>query len=103
MDSPTILQVSVLNATSVYLSWSPPLTPQGSVVSYSILIVEDSPGVDNATTVIISASSMGVTSATLDNLLPFTYYNFSVAASTRVGMGPYDVVSAVTPQASESV
>lgn len=92
------LQVSVLDATSVYLTWSPPLTPFGNIVSYTILVEEGLVG-GNATTLVVN-SSLGI-SSTVTNLLPFTYYNFSVAASTRIGTGPYDIISATTPQTSK--
>ncbi len=94
-DPPTNIQASIVNATSVYLSWSLPLTPYGNVVSYTILIEEALMG-GNVTTVI----AMG-TSSTLVQLLPYTSYNFSVAASTRIGRGPFDTVTIQTPQASE--
>ena len=84
-----------MNATSVYLSWSPPLVPYGNIVSYTILIEEALVG-GNVTTVI----AMG-TSSTLVELVPYTFYNFSVAASTRIGTGPFDMVTIQTPQASE--
>lgn len=100
VDSPTNLEVSVPNATSVYLNWSLPLIPYGIVVSYTILVEESLPG-GNITT-IVTNSSLG-TSITVGELLPFTSYNFSVAASTRVGRGPYDIVTASTPQASQSL
>lgn len=53
----------------------------------------------NVTTITVNAS-LG-TSLTVEELLPYTFYNFSVAASTRIGRGPYDVVTTRTPQASE--
>ena len=97
-DPPTILQVSTNNATSVNLSWSPPLTPYGIIVSYTIL-VELSDG--NTTTTITVNAALG-TGYTVEELLPYSYYNLSVAASTRIGMGPYsDVTTTMTPQDSE--
>ena len=99
-DPPTNIQVSVVNATAVFLNWYLPVTPYGVVVSYTIVVEDDT---NNATTVVVSASTslQGVTSTTVGELLPFTNYNFSIAASTRIGMGPYDTVTAMTPQASK--
>ena len=42
------------------------------------------------------------TNFTINELRPYTVYNFSVAASTRIGRGPFDVVTAQTPQSSKS-
>ena len=99
VDPPLNLQVSVVNATSVHLTWSPPLIPYGIIVSYIILVEEGLAG-GNVTT-LVANSSLG-TSNMVTNLLPYTYYNFSVAASTRIGTGPYDTVSTTTAQTSES-
>ena len=42
------------------------------------------------------------TELTVSNLAPFTQYNFSVAAATSVGNGPFsDPVQAVTAEGSE--
>lgn len=93
------LQVSAVNATSVYLTWSAPLLPYGNIVSYTVLIEEGLVG--GNVTMLVGNSSLG-TSSTVTDLLPFTYYNFSIAASTRIGTGPYDIISITTPQASKS-
>lgn len=61
------------------------MIPYGIVVSYSIM-VEESIGGGNVTAIAVS-SSLG-TSHTVTNLIPYTNYNFSVAASTRIGTGP---------------
>ena len=89
------LQVAAVNGTSVFLTWSPPLVPYGNIVSYTILVEEGLVG-GNVSVILVNSSSAVVT-----NLLPFTYYNFSVAASTRIGTGPSDVISTKTPQASK--
>ena len=94
-DSPTNIQSSIINATSVYLSWSPPLIPYGYIISYTILVEESLTG-GNVTTIVAFGNSF-----TVINLVPFTYYNFSIAASTRIGVGPYDTVITRTPEASE--
>ena len=42
------------------------------------------------------------TKLTVSNLAPFTQYNFSVAAATSVGSGPFsDPVQAMTAEGSE--
>ena len=103
-DPPTNLQVVILNATSVDLGWSPPLVPYGVIVSYTIqvepLLVGGANTTTTTTTTIIVSALTG-TNYTVENLSPYTLYNFSVAASTRVGTGPSDSVSAQTPQSSK--
>ena len=102
-DPPSDLQIVVLNATSVDLNWSPPLGPYGVITNYVIqaepLLVDGA----NTTTTTIIVSALTGTNYTVEGLSPYTMYNFSVAASTRVGTGPSDSVSAQTPQASELV
>jgi hypothetical protein len=66
-------------------------------VSYTILVELSD---DNTSTAITVGAPLG-TSYTVEELLPFSYYNFSVAASTRIGRGPYSMVTTMTPQASE--
>ena len=92
-DAPDNLTVSTINATSVFLSWSPPLTPYGNIVSYTIQI-EDEDG--NVTVVIVST-----TSATLGNLTPYSDFRFNVSAATRIGDGPYETITISTPEDSE--
>ena len=93
------VQAYLVNATSVFLSWSPPLVPHGIILSYTILVEEDLIG-GNVTSLIANAT-LG-TSFTVVDLIPYTFYNFTIAASTRIGTGPpSNTVSMRTPQASE--
>ena len=81
----------------VYLSWSPPLTPYGYVVAYTVVVEVDSLFSSNTSSLTVGA----VSNVTVEELLPNSNYNFSIAASTRIGMGPYDTVSAMTPEGSK--
>ena len=92
-DAPNNLTISLINATSVFLSWSPPLTPYGNIVSYTIQI-EDEDG--NVTVVIVSSIS-----ATLADLPPYSDLRFNVSAATRIGNGPYVTITISTPEDSE--
>ena len=92
------IQASSVNATSVFLSWSPPLVPYGIILSYTISVEEALIG-GNVTSLIANAT-LG-TSFTVVDLIPYTFYNFTIAASTRIGTGPSDTVSTRTPQASK--
>ena len=79
------------------LTWSLPVVPNGKIVSYSLL-VEDSVG-GNVTAVVVNSTQGN--SYTLTNLFPFTSYNISIAASTRIGKGPFSIISIKTLQDSE--
>ena len=87
-DPPACLAPTVTAATSVYLTWSEPLLPNGVLVSYNITYNLTG----TFTSIIVSA--VGTTGYTIANLNAFTYYEFLVSASTRVGAGP--AVSIVT-------
>ena len=92
------IQASSVNATSVFLSWSPPLVPYGIILSYTISVEEALIG--GNVTFLIANATLG-TSFTVVDLIPYTFYNFTIAASTRIGTGPSDTVSTRTPQASK--
>jgi len=94
---PVNIQASVISSTSLFLNYSSPLVPYGYITSYSIQVIETNALGSNAS--ILVANSSG--SFTVIGLLPFTYYNISVAASTRIGMGPYDAVIIRTFQDSK--
>ena len=85
-SAPISLSSNVLNPTSVMLTWSPPPTA-------------DQNGVITAYTVIITNSDMSerdvyvtnMTTITVASLNPYTTYEYSVAANTTVGIGPYSI------------
>ena len=95
---PQSISALVLNSTSVGLSWQPPS-------------LEDQNGVIIFYTVNVSSTSAGYTmiSATTDtelvvsSLNAFTWYNFTIAAETSAGRGPFsDPVQRMTLEGSES-
>lgn len=85
-SAPTSLSSSVLNPTTVMLTWSPPPTADrnGLITAYTVIITNSDTSernvyVTNATTV------------TVTSLNPYTTYEYSVAANTTVGIGPYSI------------
>ena len=97
-SAPTSLSSSVLNPTTVLLTWSPPLTADqnGLITAYTVVITnsdnsEQDVYVTNNTTLIVAS------------LNPYTTYQYTVAANTTVGSGPYSVQLAFqTVEDSES-
>ncbi len=96
-DPPINIQASVRSSTSVYLTYSPPLVPYGFITSYSISVMKSYDFNSNAT--VLMANSSG--SYLVDSLSPYTYYNISIAASTRIGSGPYSSIHIRTLQDSK--
>ncbi|KAI1882027.1 hypothetical protein AGOR_G00246470 [Albula goreensis] len=79
-SSPPILSSSKnLSSSSIHLSWLSPLERNGIITNYTVVL--QGPGGGNTT---VTPS----TSLTLTNLIAFTPYNVSIAASTRKGIGP---------------
>ena len=92
-DPPARLAATVTSATSIYLTWSDPLLPNGVLVSYNI-----SYNLTGTYTSII-VNAVGTTAYTITNLNAFTYYEFLISASTRVGAGP---VATIVTRTDES-
>ena len=75
---------SVVNSTTVHLSWSPP-TPSdqnGVIAVYTVSLVNKN--TDQGSEYITS-----ITAITISSLSPFTTYYYAIAANTTVGMGPF--------------
>ena len=81
-DPPANFVATVMSATSIHLTWSEPLLPNGVLVSYNITY--NLTGI--STSVVVSARDN--TAYTVRGLNAFVYYQFLVSASTRVGAGP---------------
>lgn len=93
-DTPQDFVAVVLNSTSVHLSWSEPILPYGIITSYTLYY--NLTDVDDNRTLDSSARSYVITA-----LNEFTFYSFSIYASTRVGAGPAVDVTARTDEYCE--
>ncbi|XP_066579876.1 phosphatidylinositol phosphatase PTPRQ isoform X2 [Amia ocellicauda] len=102
------LKATVLDSTSVKLSWKSPHHPNGIITQYKIVVstkteivqtitlrgkVKDLnettlDGDDKAINIEVPDISADQLSYVVKNLIPFTEYTFSVSASTAVGEGP---------------
>ena len=74
------------NERSVSLTASPPPVTNGIIINYNV-----SYNVNGSTDIMImniTAEPNQHLSGTIESLLPFTYYVFSVRACTNVGCGP---------------
>ena len=81
-SAPQGLSVQNVMATSVVLTWNEVncLQRNGDITGYMIRYVRDSQPI---------ADSSSTTTYTVEELIPFTEYSFSVAAVNSVGTGPF--------------
>ena len=68
---------------SVSLAWAPPTMPNGIVTQYEVYYRDR----DTLNESLAITATTGPLNATVDNLTPFTYYEFRVAALTSAGAG----------------
>ena len=96
---PQNVSVVVLNSTSVGVSWQPP-SPEdrnGIITMYTLNVSSTTAGY------MMSFGTVN-TEIIVDNLNPFTLYNFTVAAATSIGCGPFsDSVERMTVEGGESL
>ena len=91
---PQNISALVLNSTSVRLSWQPPsLEDQnGIIIMYTV----------NVSSITAMSFKSTDTELVVGNLNAFTQYNFTIAAETSVGSGPFsDPVQRMTLEGSE--
>ena len=83
-----------VSSTSIVVSWSAPVAPNGVITEYQL---QCSGGGQ-----VFSRAVMGSqTTTTLSGLLPYTSYSCSITAHTSVGGGPAATISVTTEQDSE--
>ena len=80
------------SSTSLRISWLPPPVEDqnGIITAYNITYVT------NGESEIMNSTSDSAQFIELTGLLKFRTYNISVAASTRVGIGPSETVTVTT-------
>ena len=78
--SPVDIQLVVVDSTFILLQWSPPLIPNGRIVSYTISY--------NSTEQEDSLTVPDMSQYLITNLEPYTLYHFTIFASTAIGDGP---------------
>ena len=92
---PLNVDATPVNSTSVTISWNPPaLENQNGVITGYVINLTLTVGSGD-----ISQYSSSSDNITVGSLHPFTTYDFTVAAQTSVGTGPYTTSSTVmTPE-----
>lgn len=94
--APSNFAATVINATTILLSWSPPVVPNGIIVSYQVnySIFGQSEKFEEDLPSILSYE--------VSDLDEYTWYTFTISSSTRIGEGPSTTVSARTDIAGMS-
>ncbi|XP_030578221.1 immunoglobulin superfamily DCC subclass member 4 [Archocentrus centrarchus] len=90
---PEELQLTVLDSSSVLVSWHPPLEPNGIIISYKILYSGNLSEPEHLWKNLSQDGS--ITSVEVQGLSSGTRYFFKVGASTDVGPGPYSPIKEV--------
>ena len=90
--------VTVLSATSVLASWTPPLQPNGIIARYELIL--GGGGASNG--VSSSVFSGQALSTTVNGLQPYMSYTLLVQACTSGGCGPSNTTGFLTLQAAPS-
>ena len=94
-STPLNLNISFVNSTTLLLSWSQPLIPNGIITKYTVNCIEEN-----------KKNYTLVTSTTIilvSDLSPYTNYTCSVFGHTKVGMGPPITGIGLTDEDSECV
>ena len=88
------------SSTSIIVSWSPPATPRGVIISYTITYYLTSTG---GSTLDSAETTTDATSREVTGLVKFREYSVYVQASTVAGIGDRsDTVNVFTDEDSES-
>ena len=92
-STPLNLNISFINSSTLLLSWSQPLIPNGIITKYTINCI----GENNKDHTVVTNTTMTLVS----DLSPYTNYTCSVFGHTRVGMGPPITGIGLTDEDSE--
>ena len=101
---PTAAMATTINSTSIELSWGYPEIPRGNISGYRVTSnASINPLIQNLMLDIAGDTANQTT--IVGSLLPFTYYNFQIAAFSSSLINPSEIfigeaveVSATTPQ-----
>ena len=94
-STPLNLNISFVNSTTLLLSWSQPLIPNGIITKYTINCI----GENNKNQTVVTSTTMTLVS----DLSPYTKYTCSIFGETRIGMGPPITAIGLTDEDSECV
>ena len=77
-----------MSSTDILLMWYKPMLPYGVIVTYTISYNKTA-----SDTVVVTLNSSVLNYYVAENLNEYTFYTFSVFASTRIGGGPSDSIT----------
>ena len=89
-SAPVNVLVVDADNTSLLLMWDPPTIPNGIILSYRVEYfgVETTSTVNSSFYDVMDITVYNMTSTFIYELVPFSTYNITVAASTSIGEGP---------------
>ena len=79
-SAPVNLSYISINSTSILVSWSPPLSPNGIIINYIVIVTEVETGMD------LTLNTTD-TEVLITYLQPHTGYSVVVFAETSAGVG----------------
>ena len=98
-DPPANFNATAINSTAIQLTWSPPPTPYGIVISYNITYnLSEIIRFSVLSSVLVGAEDG--TSYLVTGLNEYTTYELEIFASTRIGPGPSTQATARTHHTS---
>ena len=87
---PNSVSVAAISSTSIRVQWSPPPTPNGVIIHYT-LYINDLPAIT-----IPASTGRPSQSWVLDGLTDDSKLNVSLSASTKIGEGPLAKVATIS-------
>ncbi|XP_028413457.1 titin-like isoform X1 [Dendronephthya gigantea] len=100
-SAPASVKIISVSSSQLNITWQPPADPNGVITGYYItwrMIKNDLDQSVNVLTRISSALSAKTRMHSIQNLEPYSVYNLSLNAQTRIGNGPQVFVKSRTKQ-----
>jgi len=95
-DPPSNFRATVVNSTTITLSWSEPLLPHGIITSYTITYNS------SGTQILVMIDARDADNYLISTLDEFTVYEIFIHASTRIGPGPSASLTVTTNPSCET-
>ena len=93
-DAPTNVSVIAISPFAIAIRWSPPSTPNGIIVSYTLYISSSS---------VTTTRNQQLMDIVMEGLAPYERVSVRVSASTKIGEGPQsEPVIVYTQETSKS-
>ena len=93
-DAPTNVSVIATSPFTIFISWSPPSTPNGIIVNYTLYISSSS---------VTATRNQQQLTLVMGGLTPYERVSVRVSASTKIGEGPQsEPVIVYTQETSKS-